>query len=247
MSYLEERAAKVAETMWIGGPVQQFENIGRAQLIVLLQEGLLPQSKVLDVGCGCLSGGYWMMRTLDPGCYFGIEPYVEMLQAGLDQIVEPDVLARAHPTFDHNDTFDFGVFDTHFDYIIARSIWSHASRMQIEKMLDEFCKWSTAPGVMLASYYPTAIRFVPGRRRFTLPASHPRIAPLLPARPGYQGSKWAGRRVKTDQPKVIHHPFRWISQECTQRGLRVKQLPQLVGGQHWLRIDRRVEQKKPTT
>jgi SAM-dependent methyltransferase len=239
VSDLQERAAKLAETTWLGGPVHRFESVGRAQLEILLHEGLHPDSKVLDVGCGCLRGGYWIMRTVDPGCYFGIEPYKEMLQAGLDHIVEPEVLARARPRFDHNDRFDFGVFDTKFDFMIARSIWSHASRRQIETMLDEFCQWSTPAGIMVTSYLPTAIRYVPGSLRFTLPAWSPRLALLLPAEPGHLRDEWAGRRTKSDQSMIIRHPFRWISEECAKRQLRVTQIrhPQ-AEAQPWLRIER---------
>jgi hypothetical protein len=232
MSDVQERASKLAETMFVGGPVNRFEEVGRAQLTTLLQQGMTPQSKVLDVG------GYWIMSYLESGCYFGIEPYREMLQAGLDQIVEPETLARARPVFDHNDSFDFGVFKVRFDYVIARSVWTHASRLQIRQMLGQFRESSTSDGVMLTSYYPAALRFVPGRRKYTLPAEHPRIAANLPSRPGYQGTEWAGRRSTSDEPKVVRHPFRWIWQECEEQDLRVRQLRRLIGGQHWLRIDR---------
>jgi hypothetical protein len=44
--------------MFVGGPVKDFEKLGRLQLMLLLQEGVYPHSKVLDIGCGCLRGGY---------------------------------------------------------------------------------------------------------------------------------------------------------------------------------------------
>src|SRR5260370_20544929 len=59
---------------FLGVPVETFEQAGREQLIALLQEGLHPESKVLEIGCGCLRIAYWLVRFLDPGCYHGIEP-----------------------------------------------------------------------------------------------------------------------------------------------------------------------------
>src|SRR6202163_1361032 len=56
------------------GPVPTSEQAGREQLIALLREGLLPESKVLEFGSGCLRIAYWLVRFLDPVCYHGIEP-----------------------------------------------------------------------------------------------------------------------------------------------------------------------------
>src|SRR5271157_4551410 len=66
---LQERAERLAGTIRLGGPVQDFERVGQMQLAVLLLQGLRPGSRVLDVGCGCLRAGYWLMHFLDPGCY----------------------------------------------------------------------------------------------------------------------------------------------------------------------------------
>jgi len=59
---------------FLGVPVETFELGGRRHLITLLNEGLNPESKLLDVGCGCLRIAYWLARFLDTGCYYGIEP-----------------------------------------------------------------------------------------------------------------------------------------------------------------------------
>jgi ubiquinone/menaquinone biosynthesis C-methylase UbiE len=67
--------------------------VGRLCLEVLLREGLSPSSRVLDVGCGALCVGYWLMRFLDPGCYLGIERNREMLKVGMEHVLEPEVLA----------------------------------------------------------------------------------------------------------------------------------------------------------
>ena len=57
-----------SQGIFTGGPPQYFEIVGRLQLATLVREGIYPQSKVLDVGCGCLRGGYWVIHFLDPGC-----------------------------------------------------------------------------------------------------------------------------------------------------------------------------------
>ena len=59
---------------FLGVPVETFEQGGREQLIALLNEGLTPESKVLDIGCGCLRVAYWLLRFLDSCCYFESSP-----------------------------------------------------------------------------------------------------------------------------------------------------------------------------
>ena len=71
---LQKKAEELSSTIFLGGPTKFIEIVGRLQLIILLKEGLYPDSKVLDIGCGCLRGGYWLIHFLNPNCYFGIEP-----------------------------------------------------------------------------------------------------------------------------------------------------------------------------
>ena len=75
---LQDRSERLAEEVFLGGPKRDFERVGRLGFEVLLAEQLRPSSRVLDVGCGALRLGYWLMRFLDPGCYFGIEPQQEI-------------------------------------------------------------------------------------------------------------------------------------------------------------------------
>ena len=180
---------------------------------------MLPYSKVLDVGCGCLRAGYWLVRFLDPGCYYGIEPHVPMLDAGIEHCLTPEIKAVKKPLFDTNDRFDFSVFDAKFDVVLARSIWSHAAKSQIEAMLDSFVAWTNPEAFFLTSYYPaTWYRWRQG---------------------DYQGSKWVGRSHERSNPGQIHHSWKWIRAVCGSRGLDVRRLPDPpFNGQYWLKITR---------
>ena len=66
---------------------------------------------VLDIGCGCLRGGYWLIHFLGKGCYFGIEPNKEMLEAGTRILLEPELEDLKKPKFDFNSNFDFMVLN----------------------------------------------------------------------------------------------------------------------------------------
>ena len=107
---------------FLGGPLKSFELAGNCQLGILLHFGLTPESKVLDVGCGCLRGGRKIIPELNEACYFGIEPNKSMLKDGIEISLDPDVVLDKKPRFDTNAEWNFGVFNTKFDFVIARSI-----------------------------------------------------------------------------------------------------------------------------
>jgi SAM-dependent methyltransferase len=245
---LQEKSEQLAEKMFLGGPRGDFERVGRLCLEVLLKEGLSPSSRVLDVGCGALRAGYWLMRFLDTGCYFGIEPNRDMLKVGLEEIVQPNVVARAGAHFAHNDDFDFSVFGEQFDFVLARSIWTHTSKAQIQAMLSSFAATAAPGGAFLASYHPaTALapfgqRWPPIKRLFTAPLAQ--MSPILVKLPAitssqYEGKQWVGISHRSGEPGVVRHSLRWIAEEARQRGLRARLMPYPVANaQYWLRVAR---------
>jgi SAM-dependent methyltransferase len=124
------------------------------QFATLVREGLWPESKVLDIGCGALRAGYWLVRFSDPECYFGIEPANDMLESGRQLFLSEQLQRDKRPHFDTNDRFDFAVFGEKFDVYLARSIWSHASKSQIQAMLRGFVETANPEAFFLTSYLP---------------------------------------------------------------------------------------------
>jgi SAM-dependent methyltransferase len=218
---LQKKAEELSSTVFLGGPTQFFESVGRLQLIVLLKEGLYPDSKVLDIGCGCLRGGYWLIHFLNPNCYFGIEPNRKMLELGMQNFLGPDVTKAKKPKFDYNQDFDSSIFGEKFDFFLARSIWTHASKIQIQKMLDSFVRDSKDDGVFLTSVLKRYYYFKKG---------------------DYKGDKWVGRNQESDAPGNVYHSFRWIRNQCRQRGLVLKVYKDKCynfGNQIWLEISKK--------
>ncbi|HEY8164161.1 MAG TPA: hypothetical protein VIF83_01280 [Gemmatimonadaceae bacterium] len=213
---LQDKAELLGAKKFLGVPIVDFERGGREQLIYLLAAGLNPDAKVVDLGCGVLRGGYWLIHFLNPECYCGIEPRTERLEMGISTILEPETLTAKHPRFDSNPNFDTSVFGEKFNFFLAYSIWTHASKSQIQTMLDSFVRDAKDEGVFLTTYFPASWR-----------------------RRDYLGSKWIGTSHESDVPGCIHHSLRWIRAECEKRGLVARELGKdKTHRQVWLEIKR---------
>src|SRR5690349_9006267 len=140
MMTLQQRAEMLGTKTFLGVPTQEFENGGREQLIFLLNAGLNPDSKLVDIGCGVLRAGYWFIHFLNKKCYYGIEPHKGRLQMGMNTVLESKLLQEKQPVFDTNASFNTSVFGEKFDYFLSYSIWTHASKQQISIMLDSFLR-----------------------------------------------------------------------------------------------------------
>jgi hypothetical protein len=218
---LQEQAARLSAQQFLGVPVKDFERGGQEQLSYLLAAGLNPASRVLDLGCGVLRAGYWLIHFLDAGGYHGIEPHAGRLEIGMHTMLEPEVLQSKRPRFDTNPRFDTGVFGEQFDYFLAYSIWTHASKRQISVMLDGFLRDARGDAVFLTTYYPAGWRHR-----------------------DYRGDTWYGTSHESDVPGCIYHSFRWVRAECDARNLVVRKIGRdRTHGQFWLEITRRGRHK----
>lgn len=154
---LVELARRIArDAPFTGGPLQHFERVGRDTFITLLETGLLPSHRVADVGCGALRNGYWLVRFLDPGCYYGIEPWKKMLDAGVRHALDERLLRDKHPTFSNNDRCDLASFGVRFDRVFARSVITHGGPGMVRELLRQFAACGADDAVMLLSYWPPA-------------------------------------------------------------------------------------------
>lgn len=212
---VQKKGALISKDVFNGGPIQYFSVIGRLYLITLLKLGLTPESKVLDIGCGALRGGYWLIHFLNPNNYYGIEPNQKMLETGKRLMLEDETIECKKPEFDNNSDFDFSVFKQKFDYIVARSVWTHASKTQIQKMLDEFILNTRPSGVFLTSYAKPFFK-----------------------NQDYHGEKWVGHSHNSHIGGVVYHNFLWIEKECKKRSLEVRELKFDYINQIWIYINR---------
>ncbi len=202
---------------FLGIPTKTFDEGGRRQLISLLREGLSPESRVCEIGCGCLRVAYWLIQLLEPGGYCGIEPHKGRVEWGRTSLFNADLLEIKKPRFHHNADFDTSVFGGKFDFFLAGSIWTHCSKAHIQTMLDGFVAHTVPDAVFLVSY--------------------------LAARSDdedYMGSVWVGTSHESNEAGIVRHKLSWIEDECARRGLVAEEVTgPAFDAQTWLRVRRR--------
>ena len=107
---------------WVGG---KWEEIGRLQLDFLVDQGLQPDDKFVDVGCGSLRAGRHLVDYLEPRNYFGIDVNTQLIAAGYDVELDDRLRARLPSSnLRATDRFDAD-FGVRFDMGIAQSLFTH--------------------------------------------------------------------------------------------------------------------------
>lgn len=119
----------------IGG---MWEEIGALQLDFLRREGLTPQDRLLDLGCGTLRGGRHFIGYLDAGKYTGIDISPACIDAAR-ALVRDEGLEAKNPALILNKSrkLEFAEFaGASFDYILAQSVLTHLPAEIIAECFD---------------------------------------------------------------------------------------------------------------
>lgn len=134
------------------GPSEKYDLISATQFNLLTFLDLREDHYLLDIGCGSLRAGKLFIPFLLPGRYHGIEPEQWLINKGIMNELGKDILGIKKPAFSNNDNFTLSVFNKKFDYILAHSIFSHASERQISRCLSEARKVMRPTSLFIATF-----------------------------------------------------------------------------------------------
>ena len=134
------------------GPGSRYDIVSAMQFNMMTFMGLREHHYLLDIGCGSLRAGKLFIPFLLPDRYFGIEPNQWLIDEGIKNELGKEILKVKNPTFNNNNEFNLTVFNKKFDYMIAQSIFSHASKNQIEKCFSESIKVMKPDSFFLATF-----------------------------------------------------------------------------------------------
>lgn len=124
---------------------------GRMQAEILFNEGANEDSRVLEVGCGCLSAGLFVIERLKPEHYVGIEPNTWLVETALRQKDIRVIADVKKPRFVANLDFDASSMGMEFDYVLSHSILSHAAHWQLPLFLKNVGATLAPGGKIFAS------------------------------------------------------------------------------------------------
>lgn len=134
------------------GAGDAYDISGAVQFNMLTFLGLRQHHYLLDVGCGSLRGGRLFIPYLLPGRYFGIEPEQWLIEEGIANEVSKELVEVKRPVFSNDRDFTLSTFNRRFDFILAQSIFSHASLPQIQRCLAEAKKVMEPTALFAATF-----------------------------------------------------------------------------------------------
>lgn len=129
----------------------------------LQAEGMTPQSQVLELGCGALSLGQFLIPHLAPAHYVGVEPAGWLVEAAL--ATYPALESQA-PAFLWRDDFDASEAGRNFDFVVAHSVLSHCAHDQLALMLANTRKVVGEGAVFLCSFRKGQYNSLAGEWRY---------------------------------------------------------------------------------
>lgn len=115
----------------VGG---RWDETGRAQMALLLDEGLLPDHHLLDIGAGSLRLGCKAVPYLDPGHYWATDLSGALMRQGhAVELADPTRLPSDHLIEDAS--FDFPHIPDTITHAIAFAVFTHLPANHLRRAL----------------------------------------------------------------------------------------------------------------
>jgi len=112
-----------------------YDLIAAMQFNLLTTLGLREYHKFLDIGCGSLRAGRLFMTYLNRGNYCAIEPEKHLVEDGVNYEIGSCMVHIKDPRFEYSYDFPIASFGEEFDFMVAHSIFTHATQEQILQCL----------------------------------------------------------------------------------------------------------------
>lgn len=123
--------------------------LGPWQLSLLVRHGLRPDHRLLDLGCGTLRGGRFVIPYLNPGGYVGVDPIASLIERAWE-VVDRETLWTWRPTLGSLELLGESANRT-FDFVLAQSVLNHLGRDDIVSTVARVARVLAPRGVWLAT------------------------------------------------------------------------------------------------
>jgi SAM-dependent methyltransferase len=148
-----EEIAGGAHRELVGG---LWDELGPLQLDFMIRQGLRPDMKFLDLGCGCLRGGVRFIEYLERGNYYGIDANASLLRSGWEVELPRANLEGRLPRQNLlvNSDFEAWRFGASFDLALAQSVFSHLPKDSLRRCLVELARCVRPGSNFFVTYFP---------------------------------------------------------------------------------------------
>jgi SAM-dependent methyltransferase len=133
----------------------QGAEFGRMQFDYLAEHGLTRTSRLLEIGCGNLRAGRFLIEYLDAGNYFGLDISPDVLLSAQRTIAAHHLQDKLPQLMYTNDLkFEF-LPDHYFDVIHANSVFTHCPIELIDECFAHVARIMTSSGFFDFTFYCT--------------------------------------------------------------------------------------------
>jgi hypothetical protein len=140
----------VGHREYVGG---KWDEIGRLQFDFLVARGLRPQHYLLDIACGSLRGGVHFIPYLEPGHYLGIDKESDLIRAGAQHELTPELRETKRPVLIVDGEFAFERFGVAPNVALAQSLFTHLPPELIGKCFRNLGRVIADDGAFYATYF----------------------------------------------------------------------------------------------
>jgi len=143
---------KLGHREYVGG---KWDTMGKLQFDYLISQGLHPHHYLIDIACGSLRAGVYLIPYLETGHYLGIEKEEDLVQLGIEKELGSQLYEIKKPRFVISSDFNFERFDVRPDYAIAQSLFTHLPISKIEICFKKLRSFIRDDGVLYATFHET--------------------------------------------------------------------------------------------
>lgn len=138
-----------------------WEKMGQLQFEYLLSQGLKPEHRLLDLGCGALRGGLHFIRHLQPRNYTGVDANASLLKAGKLEL-ERSGLSCKRSDLVQEAEFRAEAWGGGFDFVLSISLLTHLPATLVRRCFFAVSESLAPQGSYHASFFEAPSADLPG-------------------------------------------------------------------------------------
>lgn len=112
----------------------QWEDHREFQIDLLKKQGMLPSSRLLEIGCGPMTGGIPIIRYLNAGCYTGVDVRDSVLNLAWQEVGDAGLSKKNARLICSSNFAQPELAAEKFDFILSFSVLFHLD----DEVLDKF-------------------------------------------------------------------------------------------------------------